>query len=71
MPPQDDIYPFEINEEDGETVTFPEDFSVVLDLRSGKKADLTIARVRDVPYSRLTRHEFNVTIKAGSNIRDV
>ena len=71
MPPQDDIYPFEINEEDGETVTFPEGFNVVLDLTSGKKANLTIRVASEVPCGELTRHPFNVTINEGSSIRDV
>lgn len=71
MPPQDDIYPFEINEEDGETVTFPEAFSVVLDLTSGKKANLTIDMAAEVPCGNLTSHLFRVTVNAGSDIRDV
>jgi len=71
MPPQDEIYPFEINEEDGETVTFPEDFSVVLDLTSGKNANLTIGTVSKIPFESLTSHSFSVTVNAGSDIRDV
>jgi hypothetical protein len=71
MPPQDEIYPFEINEEDGETVTFPEDFSVVLDLTSGKKANLTIGAASEVHCGNLTSHPFSVTVNAGSDIRDV
>ena len=70
MPPQDDIYPFEINEEDGETVTFPEEFNVVVNLKTENIAHLTISITPNVPYRELTTHPFDVTIKEGSKIRN-